>query len=182
MDLLTNKLKTSLSYLGLAVALAVLLPILLKNAFACSLGIAAMLLFGYQSLTYYKAIKNNDYVCVKVECVKSSVNDLGAATYARRCTFRPLDEEIVKGEFALQIVNDGNKKKGTKVYPGGKYEFVFKKSALNENDANDMTMFNNSTLLAYGPLQYSSSSETNTEQDGNTNSEEEDENSNKKSA
>lgn len=80
MDLLIKKLKSSLMYFGIALALAVILPIVLKNAFACSVGIAAMLLFGYQSIMYYKAIKNNDCICIKAECVKTSFNDLGAAT------------------------------------------------------------------------------------------------------
>lgn len=70
MDLLIKKLKSSLMYFGIALALAVILPIVLKNAFACSVGIAAMLLFGYQSIMYYKAIKNNDCICIKAECVK----------------------------------------------------------------------------------------------------------------
>ena len=83
MNLLIKKLKSSLMYFGIALALAVILPIVLKNAFACSIGIAAMLLFGYQSIMYYKAIKNNDCICIKAECVKTSFNDLGAATYAR---------------------------------------------------------------------------------------------------
>ena len=52
MNLLIKKLKSSLMYFGIALALAVILPIVLKNAFACS-GIAAMLLFGYQSIMYY---------------------------------------------------------------------------------------------------------------------------------
>ena len=53
MNLLIKKLKSSLMYFGIALALAVILPIVLKNAFACSVGIAAMLLFGYQSIMYY---------------------------------------------------------------------------------------------------------------------------------
>ncbi len=154
MDLLIKKLKTSLMYFGVALALAVLLPIVLKNAYACSVGIAAMLLFGYQSLMYYKAIKNNDYICIKAECVKTSFNDLGAATYARKCVFKPLDGEIVSGEITLQIANDGTKKNGTKVYSGGKYELVFKKAALNSEAPDDMSGFSNATLITYGPLSF----------------------------
>lgn len=154
MNLLIKKLKSSLMYFGIALALAVILPIVLKNAFACSVGIAAMLLFGYQSIMYYKAIKNNDYICIKAECVKTSFNDLGAATYARKCVFKPLDGEIVSGEITLQIANDGNKRNGTKVYSGGKYELVFKKVAFNSEAPYDMTGFSNATLITYGPLSY----------------------------
>lgn len=130
MDLLIKKLKSSLMYLGIALALAVILPIVLKNAFACSVGIAAMLLFGYQSIMYYKAIKNNDYICIKAECVKTSFNDLGAATYARKCVFKPLGGEIVSGEITLQIANDGNKKTEQKYIPEGNMCLCLKKSPL----------------------------------------------------
>lgn len=155
MDLLIKKLKSSLMCFGIALALAVILPIVLKNAFACSVGIAAMLLFGYQSIMCYKAIKNNDYICIKAECVKTSFNGLGAATYARKCVFKPLDGEIVSGEIMLQIANDlGNKRNGTKVYSGGKYELVFKKAAFNNDAPYDMSGFSNATLITYGPLSY----------------------------
>lgn len=167
MDLLIKKLKTSLMYFGVALVLAVLLPIVLKNAYACSVGIAAMLLFGYQSLMYYKAIKNNDYICIKAECVKTSFNDLGAATYARKCVFKPLDGEIVSGEITLQIANDGNKKNGTKVYSGGKYELVFKKAAFNNDAPDDMSGFSNAALITYGPLSFDSPNKKKQERKGN---------------
>lgn len=108
---------------------------------------------------YYKAIKNNDCICIKTECVKTSFNDLGAATYARKCVFKPLDGEIVSGEITLQIANDGNKRNGTKVYSGGKYELVFKKAAFNDDAPDDMSGFSNATLITYGPLSFDSPNE-----------------------
>lgn len=152
MRMLNDSFKKAMFYFSASFVLTIALPIFLKNAWACLLGVAAMALFGYQAYTYYRAAKNNDFVRVVAKCVNAAYNDLGAATYAKRCTFEPMENQPISGNFELQIVNDGRRKSSQrKNMVGTYYEFIFQKSALNEDDKNDTSMFTNATLITYGP-------------------------------
>lgn len=150
MKILDKQFRKVMLYFSASLVLAIALPVLLKNVWACTLGIAAMSLFGYQAYTYYQTAKKEDYIIVKARCVNISYNDLGAATYAKKCAFEPIDDQPITGKFELQIVNEGrNRKDSRRVANGNVYEFIFKSSALNANDKEDTTMFNNATLIAY---------------------------------
>ena len=146
MQILNNKFKKTALYFFISLIVAIALPIVLKNDWACVLGIAAMALFGYQAYTYYKAAKDNDFVTVIAKCVNVSYNDLGAATYAKKCTFEPIENQVTSDSFELQIVNEGKKSKEANMVAGGLYELVFDSSALNDDNA---LGFNNGTLIAF---------------------------------
>ena len=146
MQILNNKFKKTALYFFISLIVAIALPIVLKNAWACVLGIAAMALFGYQAYTYYKAAKDNDFVTVIAKCVNVSYNDLGASTYAKKCTFEPIENQVTSDSFELHIVNEGKKSKEANMVAGGLYELVFDSSALNDDNA---LGFNNGTLIAF---------------------------------
>ena len=146
MQILNNKFKKTALYFFISLIVAIALPIVLKNAWACVLGIAAMALLGYQAYTYYKAAKDNDFVTVIDKCVNVSYNDLGAATYAKKCTFEPIENQVTSDSFELQIVNEGKKSKEANMVAVGLYELVFDSSALNDDNA---LGFNNGTLIAF---------------------------------
>jgi len=165
MDTLNRKLKTSAVYFVICIVIAIALPIMLKNALACTVGIAGALLFGYNAFTCYKVIKSGGYVTVIAVCNSVSKGKIGSAVYSKVCRFKPLavSENVeINGEIELQIVKekaveslDKYRKKGAEssIQKGNLYELVFVKSALG-NDLTDAEKYNNAAFVDWSYVNY----------------------------
>lgn len=160
METLNRKFKSSILYFVICLFITIAFPIMLKNAFACTIGLAGMALFGYNAFTCYKAMKNNDYISVVAVCTDVERGSLGVASYSKMCSFKAIDDSKINGDIILQIVKEKNiesvdkyKKNGNKksIQKGGVYELVFLKKALGD-DLTNAEAYDNSAFVDWSPI------------------------------
>lgn len=175
MKTLNSKIEKAILYLMLSIVIAIVLPIFLENAWACLVGIAAAALFIYQIAVYYKALKNNNFTCIRARCVKKSRNGLGAATYAEKCFFKPEPDSPVKDVIELQIVTENSalvgdkyqskkkKKKTDAVYVGSLYELIFSNIDAENEEYLSADDFTNANFIAFSLIQEGAEEEKKTE-------------------